>query len=307
MLENTEVEIVGISRSPEYNEAFIPFLYNKNRPSRYTFNQIDINRNMEKVYSILDSYRPHVVVNYAAQGEVRNSWKWPEHWYQTNCIAVVKLAEFLKNKEYLKKYISISTPEVYGSTSEKIIENHNYYPSTPYAASKLAGDLHLFTLYKRYNFPVIFTRSANLYGIHQQLYRIIPRTIIYLKLGKILNLHGRGEAQRAFIHAHDVAELTHQAILKGINGDVYHFSPDDGTQSIADVVQLICELMGHNFEKSVKILDEKFGQDLKYCLDSTKAKNEFGWIQRINFKDGLLGTIKWIEDNFKYIDECLNV
>ena len=82
----------------------------------------------------------------------------------------------------------------------------------------------MFALFKHYNFPVVFTRSVNLYGIHQQLYRIIPRTIIYLKLGKTLNLHGRGEVLRSFIHARDVAELTYRVILNGENGGIYQIA-----------------------------------------------------------------------------------
>ena len=301
MLENTDAEIVGISRSPEYNPVFLPFLYNKQRPSRYTFHQVDINQNMGKVYSILDSFRPHVVVNYAAQGEVRNSWKWPEQWYQTNCLSVVRLAEHLKNVDYLKKYVAISTPEVYGATGEKIKESHNYYPSTPYAASKLAGELHLFALHKHYDFPVVFTRAANLYGIHQQLYRIIPRAIIYLKMGKRIDLHGRGEALRAFIHARDVADLTYKAITHGKNGEVYHVAPDGSLLSIADLVRLICQLTGHEYESSINLIDENFGQDSCYSMDASKAKNELGWRQQVAFENGLQETIGWIEDNWDFI------
>ena len=301
ILENTDSEIVGISRSPEYNPVFLPFLYNKQRSSRYSFHQIDINQNIEKVCSILDSFRPHVVVNYAAQGEVRNSWKWPEQWYQTNCLSVVRLVEHLKNMDCLKKYVSISTPEVYGATVENIKENHNYNPSTPYAASKLAGELHLFALQKCYDFPVVFTRAANLYGIHQQLYRIIPRTIIYLKMGKKIDLHGRGQALRAFIHARDVADLTYKAITHGKNGEVYHIAPDGNLLSIADLVRLICQLMDHEYESSINLIDENFGQDSCYSMDASKAKNELGWSQKVDFENGLRETIEWININWNFI------
>lgn len=301
ILENTNCEVIGISRSPEYHPIFLPFLYNKQRPDRYAFYQMDVNEDMEKIFSICDEFRPDVVVNFAAQGEVRNSWKCPEQWYQTNCISVVRLTEYLKHKDYLKKYVAVSTPEVYGSTGENIKENHHYYPSTPYAASKLAGDLHLFALNKRYDFPVVLTRSANLYGIHQQLYRIIPRTIIYLKTAKTIDLHGRGKTLRSFIHARDVADLTYRAILNGKNGDIYHFAPNDGFRCIADVVCLICDLMGCEFEKSVNLVNENFGQDSRYSLDATKAIEELGWNQKVSFEDGVKETIEWIQDNWEFI------
>jgi len=297
-LENTGAEIVGISRSPECSPMFLPFLYRKKHPKRYTFHQLDVNMEMGRVCSVLDELRPDVVVNYAAQGEVRNSWKWPEQWYQTNCISVVRLAEHLKKVDYLKKYVAISTPEVYGATGLNVRESHNYYPSTPYAASKLAGDLHLFALHKRYQFPVVFTRSANLYGIHQQLYRIIPLTFIKLKKGEKLDLHGRGVNQRAFIHARDVAGLTLRAIEKGENGEVYHCAPDDGLRSIASVVQLVCEMAGYDFEESVNLIDENFGQDSRFSMDASKAKEELGWCQKVSFQEGVKETIDWLEENW---------
>ena len=301
ILKNSHCEIIGISRSPEYHPFFLPFLYRKERPDRYTFCQLDVNKDLEEICSRCDDLKPDVIVNFAAQGEVRNSWKWPLQWYKTNCISVVRLTEHLKTKNYLKKYVAVSTPEVYGTTSENIQEGHEYYPSTPYATSKLAGELHLFALYKHYNFPVVFTRSANLYGIHQQLYRIIPRTIIYLKLGKTLDLHGRGEVLRSFIHARDVADLTYRAILNGENGGIYHFASDDGLHNIANVVQLICELMGYEFRRFVNFVDENYGQDSQYSLDATKAKKQLGWKQRVAFADGIKETINWIEENWEFI------
>jgi dTDP-glucose 4,6-dehydratase len=244
-----------------------------------------------------------VIVNYSAQGEVRHSWNWPEQWFYTNCLGVVRITEHLKKKSYLKRYVAISTPEVYGVTGDEIKENHHYCPSTPYAVSKLAGDLHLFSLYKRYDFPVVFTRSANVYGIHQQLFRIIPRTIIHLKLNKKIDLHGRGYAKRSFVHVRDVADLTYRAIVYGKSGEVYHVSSDESLLSISDIVSYICTLMGRDFVSSVNYMDENYGQDLQYSLDASKAKNELGWRQKIRFEDGVRETIEWIEDNWNFIKE----
>lgn len=301
LLDQTECHVVGISRSPEYDPVFLPHLYRKPRSSRYTFHQIDLNTEMEKVSSVCQAFQPSVVVNFAAQGEVRHSWRWPEQWYRTNCLSVIRLSEFLRNQSCLKKYIAVSTPEVYGTTGDKMKENHRYQPSTPYAISKLAGDLHLLSLFKRYGFPVVLTRAVNLYGIHQQLYRIIPRTIIYLKMGKPIELHGRGQAMRAFIHARDVADLTVRAIQHGRCGEVYHVASDDGLRRIADVVRLICRLTNHAFEPSVKFVDENYGQDFQFSLDASKAKQELGWRPTIDFEQGVRETIDWIEGNWDVI------
>ncbi len=301
LLENTEAEIIGISRSPEYSFQFLPYLYHKARSSRFHFYQFDINEHFNQICSICDVFKPDAVVNFSAQGEVRNSWKWPEQWYLTNCLSVVHLSEFLRTRDYLKRYIAVSTPEVYGATGENFKECHNYCPSTPYGASKLSGDLHLFALFKRYGFPVVFTRSANLYGIHQQLYRIIPRTIIYLKMHRIIELHGCGAACRAFIHAQDVADGTYKAIISGVNGEVYHLAPQGEIRSIAQTVHFICDEMGKNFQNSTKMIQENFGQDPLFSLDASKARNELNWNTCVSFETGVKETIAWINDNWEYI------
>jgi dTDP-glucose 4,6-dehydratase len=301
VLDKTDANVVGISRSSEYNSVFLPYRYRKAVSGRFHFEQIDINRDFDEFIRLCEVVCPEIVVNYAAQGEVRNSWRWPEQWYETNCLGVVRVAEFLKDREYLKKYVAVSTPEVYGTTGEQIKEGHTYHPSTPYAASKLAGDLHLLVLHKRYGFPVVFTRAANLYGIHQQLYRIIPRATIYMKLGRKLELHGRGQAERAFIHARDVADLTWRAIEKGKNGETYHLAPDDGLRNIASIVRTICNRMNVPFEKAVDLVDENYGQDARFSMDNGKVKRELGWTQRVQFEDGVDETIRWIEENWTFL------
>ena len=252
-------KVIGISRSDEYPMVMLPYLYNGNRSSNFSFFKLDVNKDLKKILKICDDNEPEIIANFAAQGEVRSSWKNPSQWYETNTISIVKLTDELRKRTYLKKYLTASTPEVYGSTSDNLKENHNYSPSTPYAASKLAGDLHLITLYKRYGFPVIFTRSANVYGIHQQLYRIIPRAIIYLKMKKKIQLHGNGKSERSFIHIRDVVEATLKIAEKGAIGEVYHISPEGNDISIYAVVKTICEMMNHDFKNSVELIDQNFG------------------------------------------------
>ena len=301
VLSNTDAEVIGISRSPEYDTLFLPYAYKKSRPERFTFFQMDMNKDTDKVIALLDKEKPDIVVNYSAQAEVRNSWKWPEQWFQTNCMAIVRFTNALKDRKYLKRYVSVSTPEVYGSTKMNVPESFNFYPSTPYAASKLAGDLFLLTLFKKYNFPVVFTRSANVYGVHQQLYRIIPRTIIYLKMGRKIQLHGGGKTIRSFIHVKDVADGTWRAITLGNNGEVYHLSEEGKTISISELVKVICEMMGFDFESSVEVVDENFGQDGIYSLSPAKARKELGWEASIPFREGILEMIRWIEEDWEKI------
>lgn len=307
LLGSTDAEVVGVSRSVEYDSVLLPYRYRKNVSARFTFYQLDVNRDLEEILNLADTFRPDLVVNFAAQGEVRNSWNWPEEWFETNCMSVVRFTSELGKRDYVKKYVSISTPEVYGNTGLDTVENETYRPSTPYAVSKLAGDLHVQSMFKRFGFPAVFTRSANLYGIHQQLYRIIPRSVIYLKLGKTLTLHGGGEAERAFIHARDVANATLLAAEHGGLGEVYHVAPEGELRSIASVVSLVCGMMGKKMEDAVEFVDENFGQDARFSMDAGKARRELAWRPNISFEAGLEEIIAWINDNWEVIStKCLD-
>ena len=115
---------------------------------------------------------------------VAESWLNPLDWYKTNLIAQVKLHDILRTNKELKRYVHVSTPEVYGSKNGWLKESYNFSPSTPYAASRAACDLHLITYLNGHNFPVLFTRAANVYGPGQQLYRIIPKCILACISGK---------------------------------------------------------------------------------------------------------------------------
>ena len=293
-------KVIGISRSDEYPKVMLPYLYRSNN-SNFSFYKLDVNKDLESILKICDENEPEIIANFAAQGEVRTSWLYPSQWYETNTIAIVKLTDELRKRSYLKKYLTASTPEVYGSTSDNLQENNYYSPSTPYAASKLAGDLHLLTLFKRYDFPVVFTRSANVYGIHQQLYRIIPRTIIYLRMQKKIQLHGNGRSERSFIHIRDVAGASLKVAEKGVNGDVYHISSEGNDISIYSLVNNICEVMDYDFKSSVELIDQNFGQDSKYSISSSKLRTELNWKPSVSIESGIDEMIQWVDDNWSDI------
>jgi len=298
-LKNTDREIIGISRSPEYPSLFLPYLYKKKRSPRFRFSQLNINTQLPEIIRLLDKEKPEIIVNFAAQGNVQYSWKNPTHWLMTNTVSIANLTFELKNKDYLKRYIQISTPEVYGRCRNRKENIRTYNPSTPYAVSKIAGDLFLITLFNKFSFPVCFVRSTNFYGPHQQLYRIIPRTIIYLKLGKKIPLHGGGAVRRDFINVSDAARGIDKVILKGEIGNVYHLSSGELIR-IKDLVKLICRKMNFKFAASVEISNERTEQDPEYSLVS-EARAELGWEPKVEFSKGIDATIEWIEDNWDEI------
>lgn len=299
LLEHTSAEVVGISRSDEYPSFLLPYLYKRERSSRFSFYKLDINTDVERIHVLIRERRPEVIINLAAQGEVQHSFDHPEDWFITNAVGIVRLANPLRDASFLKKFVQVSTPEIYGTCDDGMRESTTYYdPSTPYAASKAAGDMFLLTLHKAFRFPLVIVRSTNVYGIHQQLYRIIPRTIIYLKSGKTIELHGGGHAVKSFIHFRDVAEGIWAAAEKGLPGSVYHFSPPEGGRKVRDVVKMICELRGVHFEDVTVDVGERRGQDKAYVIDSKKAKNELGWHPSVSFKEGLREMASWIDDSW---------
>ena len=165
----------------------------------FTFHKIDINNDFKKIIELINEYKPEYVVNFAAQGMVAESWLNPTHWYKTNILSQVRFHDELRKLESLKKYIHVTTPEVYGSTNNAwISEDHRFDPTTPYAVSRAACDMHLKSFFKAYGFPVVFTRAANVYGPGQQLYRIIPRTLLSAKTGKKLELHNGRSFNKKF-------------------------------------------------------------------------------------------------------------
>ncbi len=291
-------QVIGTSRSTEPNSVFLPYKNNKNL-SAFEFVQADMNQDLPKLTGLINDMKPDYVVNFAAQSMVAESWQHPEHWFQTNVVGQVKLHDQLRKMPFLKKYVHISTPEVYGSCQGNVTEDAVFNPSTPYAVSRAAADLSLLSFYKNYSFPVVFTRAANVYGPGQQLYRIIPRTILFALLGKKLQLHGGGTSVRSFIHMKDVSDGTVKVMREGMPGQAYHLSTERQI-SIRSLVEMITDMLDIPFADIVEIVGERPGKDAAYLLDSQRAMH-LGWKPKIELEAGLKETIAWVKDNLKVI------
>ena len=129
----------GVSRSPEPDPVFLPYRWHQSNGSgalataeNFSFQAIDLNNQLNTLLELIDRIQPELVVNFAAQGMVAESWLNPNHWYRTNVLAQVALHDELRRKPFLKKYVHVTTPEVYGSTDGGWIKEHNHFaPSTP--------------------------------------------------------------------------------------------------------------------------------------------------------------------------------
>ena len=295
-LLNQGQKVIGTSRSKEPNDAMLPYKWRDHQ--NFNFHQLDLNQDLHKIVDLIHAEKPEYVVNFAAQSMVGESWQNPDHWFMTNAVSTVKLHDALRKMDFLKRYVHISTPEVYGSCEGFVKEDFPFNPSTPYAVSRAAADMSLRTFRAAYDFPVVITRAANVYGPGQQLYRIIPRTILFILLGKKIELHGGGSSTRSFIHMRDVSDATWKIAQHGVNGDTYHISTDE-VISIRDLVAKICTKLGANFEDHIEIVDERLGKDSAYHLDSTKVRTELGWADQIKLDVGIDECISWVNSNLE--------
>ena len=295
-LLNKNHRVIGISRSKEIQNDFLPYKKNLN-VKKFTFKKIDINKNIKNLKKIILKYKPSIIVNYIAQGMVAESWQNPQDWYKTNIVSQTLFYKELSKFKFIKKFIHVSTPEVYGSTSKKITENYNFKPSTPYAISRATMDTHLYKFFQNYKLPVIFTRTSNVYGPGQQLYRIIPKTFMCSKKQVRLKLHGGGSSLRSFIHIFDASKATYLISKKGKLGETYHISTKEFI-SIKNLVKKIAKLQNIPFKKLYEIEKDRVGKDHSYKLNSLKLIKNLKWKSSINIDQGLLLTKAWIDDNY---------
>ena len=293
LLDDREYEVVGVSRRPEPAAWKLRYRERSNL-KRFRFFALDLNRDLAELLALLDRERPNYIVNFAAQSEVAPSWERPEDWFRTNTVALAELVNHLRRQTYLDKYVHISSPEVYGTCRGVVLENAPLNPSTPYAASKAAADMLLEAYRKQFDFPVVTVRATNVYGPRQQLFKIVPRAMIAMKLDKKIPLHGGGKAVKSYIHVRDISRGELAIMERGEIGEIYHLSPDEGI-AVADVVREIAILMDKNFADVTENVDERPGQDAAYVIDSSKARNRFGWRPEIALRAGLEETKAWID------------
>lgn len=297
--------VIGFARNTSLQNEFLPYTSVPDRDSVtlevFTANLLSDSDIMVDIIAERDCTS---IVNFAAQSMVAESWVSPEDWYDTNVSGVAKLVSKLssvKNSK-LEKFVQFSTPEVYGSTSGLIKENWNFNPTTPYAISRAASDLHLRAMLRTYGFPVIFTRTANIYGSNQRLYRIIPKLVMKVIKGEEFSLHGGGASRRSFVHSSDVALALSAILKKGEIGESYHIS---GTEfiSILDLTKKIIHLLDSDFDRTVRIVSDRPGKDQAYLLDSSKIRGELGWSDHVTLNQGLGEVINWIKTEWNTIKD----
>lgn len=293
-----DYEIFALSRSSEVPSCYRPY---DNFGDKFHFMSVGSNFNVSEVVTLCKSYGISEIINFVSQSMVGQSWIEPKDWYETNCVWLSSLVTSLNNWGGVSKFIQFSTPEVYGSTENWKQESYEFNPSTPYALSRATGDQHLKLMNLNFGFPVIFTRTANIFGPYQPRYRIIPKTIVSFLTNSKIILHGGGTSKRSFIYNQDVAAAVSGVLKDGKVGETYHISTQ-AAHSVVDIVSMLADLMNVDFERFVEVADERLGKDQAYLLDSSRIRRELAWQERTQILEGLSKTVDWAQS---YIDLIL--
>jgi dTDP-glucose 4,6-dehydratase len=282
-------KVIGVGRNPLRSK---PFSLGIETRENYEYHARHVTYELDLLLELLDSEKPEVIINFAAQGEGAVSWKNSWRFFETNSMALARLCEELMKRDWLERFIHIGTSEMYGSVDHPTREDEPIKPSSPYAASKVAFDLYLMSIHKHLGFPMNIIRPSNAYCPGQLLHRVIPKAVWCGLTGNILPLQGGGRAEKSYIHARDLARAVHMVSEKAPLGRIYNAGPKDPT-SIREVVERTAKALNISFEKLCEVTDDRLGQDSRYWLDSSLIKSEVGWEPNIEWEEGLDEMVSW--------------
>ncbi len=261
--------------------------------------KIDLNKEKDitKLSKKILTIKPAIIIDHASICMVQESWTFQEKYFQINVSSRIKLLSKIQNPKFIKKYIYVSTPEIFGSINKSVNEfSNNFNPSTPYANSKLAAEFVLKNFNRLNGFPIIISRFSNFYGPGQPAYRLIPKVYYSIKSNKKFPLHGDGSSKRNFLYSKDFCSGIHQMIKKGKISKTYHFS---GTKfiKISEIIKLICKKYNFNSKKLIKFTKDRQNKDKIYILDCNWTKKQLDWKENYDYKNGILETLKFYEKN----------
>jgi dTDP-glucose 4,6-dehydratase len=260
---------------------------------RYTFIKGDITQpsDFEKLSEGIE-----IIINFAAESHVDRSITDPDAFIETNICGTYKLLEFARQKG-VKRFVQISTDEVYGSLPEsgKFSETTPLAPNSPYSASKASADMLAMAYHHTFGLPVVITRCSNNYGPYQFPEKLIPLMISNAIEGKALPVYGDGLNIRDWIHVEDHCEAIRLVAEKGVVGNVYNVGADNEWTNI-QIVKNILDILGKPYSLITYVTDRP-GHDRRYAIDNAKIKNELGYTAKKDFRRGLEETIKWYLEN----------
>ena len=279
---------------------------------RYKFIKGDI-CNQELIEFLFSEYDFDYVVNFAAESHVDRSIHNPNIFIETNVMGTATLLSVAKrfwNKDFSnKRFLQVSTDEVYGTLPEnnieiKFTENTPLQPHSPYSASKTSADCIVQSYFDTFGFPTLITRCSNNYGPYQFPEKLIPLIIHKALNDKPLPIYGDGKQIRDWLYVEDHCDAIWTVLNTGNIGEVYNIGGNNEIQNI-DIVKQILDYLEkpHSLITYVK---DRLGHDRRYAIDASKIKDELGWVPKHEFKDMIKVTIDWYLENNAWVDNVIS-
>ena len=269
---------------------------------RYTFFQGDI-ADSSLVSGLVE--KADLVVNFAAETHVDRSISRPDSFLHSNVNGVFCLLEAIRDHNPSVRYVQISTDEVYGDILRgSSTEDSTLRPSSPYSASKAAGDVFVLAYARTYGLEAMITRCTNNYGPYQFPEKLIPKTIIRAKEGLKIPIYGTGENVRDWIYVTDHCRAVEQVLNRGRRGEIYNISAGEERTNLF-IAKFILEMLGKS-EDQIEFVEDRPGHDARYSLDSSRIRKELGWRPERSFEEGLQTTVEWYLQNPDWYGPLVN-
>lgn len=243
---------------------------------------------------ILNSCHINYVVHFAAQSHVQNSFSDALQYTQDNILGTHTLLECCRKYGKVKRFIHVSTDEVYGESfigdyEQHKTENSILCPTNPYAGTKAGAELIAQTYYHSFKMPIIITRGNNVYGPNQYPEKLIPKFIKLLRENKKVTIQGNGSVLRAFLHVSDTVKAFNIILNKGSIGHIYNIGCNEHMEySVLDVAKMLIKMIKNteDYDKWIEYIEDRPFNDKRYYISNQKLK-DMGWNIKVNFKDGL--------------------
>ncbi|MBI5401678.1 GDP-mannose 4,6-dehydratase [Candidatus Wolfebacteria bacterium] len=249
------------------------------------------------------------IIHFAAETHVARSIYDDANFFETDVIGTQRIANaVLNNQKKIKRFIHISTSEVYGTAlDKKMAENHPLNPMSPYAAAKTGADRLVYSYISTYKIPAVIIRPFNMYGPKQHLEKLIPRFITSFILKEPFTIHGAGESKRDFTYVMDLAraiDLIIHAPAKKVDGQIFNVGSGKD-YSVNEIANLIIKTMNGASNNKEKIeftsyalnVGDRPGQVFRHTAGIEKISKILGWRPTVEFNEGLKKTIEWYLEN----------
>jgi len=264
-----------------------------------TFYHVDIT-DREAMERIFRTEKPDAVVHWAAESHVDRSIADATPFLDTNIKGTQVMLDISKNAG-IKKFINISTDEVYGDLNEQgqFYEITPLNPSSPYSVSKASADMLGRAYYRTFGLPVITVRPSNNYGPWQYPEKLIPVVIRKALAHEKVPVYAKGQNVREWLFVSDCADGVFDVLEKGGTSEIYNIGSGEEKRNI-DVVKTILRILGKP-EDLIEFVKDRPGHDFRYSLNSDKINGQLGWKARTPFSEGIEKTVKWYVDNMEWV------